>query len=462
MGIVAGFMVPHPPMIVPQVGCGSEKEITATVRAYEQAAKEIAQLAPETIVISSPHTVMYSDYFHISPGRRAGGSFVRFGVPEVRFDEIYDEELAGSICTLADRAAFPAGMLGERDPQLDHGCMVPLYFIRKYYQNFKIVRVGLSGLPLTDHYRLGQMIRDAAEELGRRVVFVASGDLSHKLQDYGPYGFAKEGPQYDERIMDVCSRAAFGELFDFDETFCERAAECGHRSFVIMAGAFDGVSVKAEQLSHEDVTGVGYGICTFYPQGEDGNRHFLDQYLAQQEKKLGASRSAEDPYVKLARASVEHYILRHKKLPMPQDLPAELTSKRAGAFVSIHEHGRLRGCIGTIAPVQDCLAQEIIDNAVSASTRDPRFDPIRADELAWLEISVDVLGDPEPISSPKELDVKRYGVIVTKGRKRGLLLPDLDGVDTVEQQISIAKSKAGIAEWDSNVQLQRFEVVRHH
>ena len=462
MGIVAGFMVPHPPMIVPQVGCGSEKEITATVRAYEQAAKEIAQLAPETIVISSPHTVMYSDYFHISPGRRAGGSFVRFGVPEVRFDEIYDEELAGSICTLADRAAFPAGMLGERDPQLDHGCMVPLYFIRKYYQNFKIVRVGLSGLPLTDHYRLGQMIRDAAEELGRRVVFVASGDLSHKLQDYGPYGFAKEGPQYDERIMDVCSRAAFGELFDFDETFCERAAECGHRSFVIMAGAFDGVSVKAEQLSHEDVTGVGYGICTFYPQGEDGNRHFLDQYLAQQEKKLGASRSAEDPYVKLARASVEHYILRHKKLPMPQDLPAELTSKRAGAFVSIHEHGRLRGCIGTIAPVQDCLAQEIIDNAVSASTRDPRFDPIRADELAWLEISVDVLGDPEPISSPKELDVKRYGVIVTKGRKRGLLLPDLDGVDTVEEQISIAKSKAGIAEWDSNVQLQRFEVVRHH
>ena len=196
--------------------------------------------------------------------------------------------------------------MGERDRKLDHGTMVPLYFIRKEYSGGKIVRIGLSGLPLTEHYKLGQMIREAVDQLGRRAVFVASGDLSHKLQDYGPYGFAKEGPQYDERIMDVCSRAAFGELFDFDETFCERAAECGHRSFVIMAGAFDGVSVKAEQLSHEDVTGVGYGICTFYPQGEDGNRHFLDQYLAQQEKKLGASRSAEDPYVKLARASVEH------------------------------------------------------------------------------------------------------------------------------------------------------------
>jgi AmmeMemoRadiSam system protein A len=130
--------------------------------------------------------------------------------------------------------------------------------------------------------------------------------------------------------------------------------------------------------------------------------------------------------------------------------------------VSIHEHGKLRGCIGTISPVRDCLAQEIIDNAVSASTRDPRFSPIRADELKWLEISVDVLGDPEPVSSPDELDVKRYGVIVTKGRKRGLLLPDLDGVDTVEEQISIAKSKAGIADWDKKVELQRFEVVRHH
>lgn len=462
MGILAAYMVPHPPMIVPAVGRGGEKQIEKTTNAYERVAAEIASLAPDTIIITSPHSVMYTDYFHISPGKSAKGDFGRFRASQVSFEEIYDAELVSAITEIARKQGFPAGVMGERDRKLDHGTMVPLYFIRKKYSGGKIVRIGLSGLPLTEHYRLGQMIREAVDGLGRRAVFVASGDLSHKLQDYGPYGYAKEGPQYDERIMDVCSRAAFGELFDFDETFCERAAECGHRSFVIMAGAFDGISVDAEQLSHEDVTGVGYGICIFHPQGPDESRHFLDQYLVQQEKKLDAARSAEDPYVKLARASVEHYILHHKKLPLPQDLPSELVSRRAGAFVSIHEHGRLRGCIGTIAPVQDSLAQEIIDNAVSASTRDPRFDPIKADELAWLEISVDVLGDPEPISSPRELDVKRYGVIVTKGRKRGLLLPDLDGVDTVEQQISIAKSKAGIAEWDRNVQLQRFEVVRHH
>ena len=462
MGILAAYMVPHPPLIVPAVGRGGEKQIEKTTKSYERAAEEIASLAPDTIIITSPHSVMYTDYFHISPGRGAGGDFGRFGASQVNFEENYDTELVSTITEIAGKQGFPAGVMGERDRKLDHGTMVPLYFIRKKYSGGKIVRIGLSGLPLTEHYRLGQMIREAVDKLGRRAVFVASGDLSHKLKDYGPYGFAAEGPQYDERIMDVCSRAAFGELFDFGETFCERAAECGHRSFVIMAGAFDGISVEAEQLSHEDVTGVGYGVCIFHPLGPDESRHFLDQYMARQEKKLDAARSAEDPYVKLARASVEHYILHHKKMPLPQDLPSELTSRRAGAFVSIHEHGRLRGCIGTIAPVRDSLAQEIIDNAVSASTRDPRFDPIRADELAWLEISVDVLGDPEPVSSPKELDVRRYGVIVTKGRKRGLLLPDLDGVDTVEQQISIAKSKAGIADWDRNVQLQRFEVVRHH
>ena len=181
---------------------------------------------------------------------------------------------------MADEEDFPAGTMGERDSALDHGTMVPLWFIRNKYKEGKIVRIGLSGLPLIDHYRLGIIIRSAVEALDRRVVFVASGDLSHKLQEYGPYGYVPEGPEYDERIMDVMGRGAFGELLDFDSSFCDKAAECGHRSFVIMAGALDGLSVRAERLSHQDVTGVGYGICTFYPDGADESRHFLDEKLA--------------------------------------------------------------------------------------------------------------------------------------------------------------------------------------
>ena len=461
MPILAAFMVPHPPMIVPEVGRGSEKQIEKTIKAYEMVADQIAALKPETIIVSSPHSVMYSDYFHISPGSGAHGSFADFGAPEVKFDVEYDEELVKVICARAEETGFPAGRLGEKRAELDHGTMVPLWFILKKYKDFKLVRTGLSGYDLLKHYEYGVMIKDAVESLGRRVVYVASGDLSHKLQEYGPYGFAKEGPEYDRRIMNVCSGARFGELFDFDENFCEKAAECGHKSFVIMAGALDGQAVEANQYSHEDVTGVGYGICSFVPKGEDESRHFLSVRLQQVENELEEKRRKSDAWVKLARESAEYFVRNGYEMELPDWVPPELLKVRSGAFVSVHKFGALRGCIGTIAPTKENLALEIIHNAVSAVSEDPRFEPVVEDELKYLDINVDVLGEAEKISSPDQLDVKKYGVIVQSGYKRGLLLPDLDGVDTVEQQISIAKRKGGIAPGE-DVDLFRFEVVRHY
>ena len=460
MGIVAAYMVPHPPLIVPQVGRGSEEQIRKTIDAYEQVAEEIADLQPETIIISSPHTVMYADYFHISPGKAAAGNFGGFRAKEVGFQETYDQELVQEIVRLADQERFPAGTLGERDRSLDHGTMVPLYFIRKKYPSCGIVRVGLSGLPLPRHYAFGQIIQRAVNRLDRRAVFVASGDLSHKLQKHGPYGFAPEGPAYDRRVMDVASRAAFGELLGFDEAFCDKAAECGHRSFVIMAGALDGIAVEAKALSHEDVTGVGYGICCFRARGQSEERHFLRRYQEEQEERLGRKREKEDPYVRLARMTIEQYVREGKKPPVPDWTPEEMRTRKAGVFVSIHKQGQLRGCIGTILATQDCIAKEIIGNAISAAVRDPRFSPVREEELPWLEIHVDVLSAPERIEGRDQLDVKRYGVIVTSGAKRGLLLPDLEGVDSVDDQVAIAMRKGGITSRD-RITLERFEVVRH-
>lgn len=461
MSIVAAFMVPHPPMIVPDIGRGSESQIEKTIKAYDKVADQIAALKPETIIISSPHSVMYSDYFHISPGSGAVGSFADFGAPKVSFNVAYDEELVNLVAARAEESRFPAGTLGEKRPELDHGTMVPLWFILKKYKDFKLVRTGLSGYDLLKHYEYGTMIKDAVESLGRRVVYVASGDLSHKLQDYGPYGFAEEGPEYDKRIMDVCSGARFGELFDFDENFCQKAAECGHKSFVIMAGALDGQAVEATQYSHEDVTGVGYGICSFVPKGVDESRHFLAARLQQVESELEQKRQKSDAWVRLARESAEYFVKNDREMELPAWVPPELLQTRAGAFVSVHKFGSLRGCIGTIAATKENLALEIIHNAVSAVSEDPRFEPVDEDELKYLDINVDVLGEAEKISSPAQLDVKKYGVIVQSGYKRGLLLPDLDGVDTVEQQISIAKRKGGIAPGE-DVDLFRFEVVRHY
>ncbi len=287
MAVIGAFMVPHPPLIIHEVGHGEEDGIAATVAAYKNAAQRIAALKPETIVVTSPHAVMYSDYFHISPGAEAYGNFGQFGAPQVQFHVAYDEQLVKAVCGEAQTAGLPAGTGGEKNPALDHATMVPLYFINQFIKNdYKLVRVGLSGLSYKKHYMLGECIARAVGKTGRRVVFVASGDLSHVLKQDGPYGFREEGPVYDERIMDVMGSADFGRLLSFDPDFCENAAECGHRSFIIMAGALDSTAVKAECLSHEGPFGVGYGICAYTPEGADRNRNFLEQYELLEKKNV--------------------------------------------------------------------------------------------------------------------------------------------------------------------------------
>ena len=153
MSIVGAVMVPHPPLIVPEVGRGGEKVVEETIQSYIKAAEFIRDLAPDTIVLSSPHSIIYADYLHISPGSHAEGDLGMFGAPQVSFDVDYDEELSSGICNLAEAALLPAGYEGERDKSLDHGTMVPLYFIRQKYPDFKLVRLAISGISLEEHYR---------------------------------------------------------------------------------------------------------------------------------------------------------------------------------------------------------------------------------------------------------------------------------------------------------------------
>lgn len=459
MSIVSSYMVPHPPLIVSEVGEGKESEVLATIRSYEKIAQDIAKIKPDTIIISSPHAPLYSDYFYLASGNRLEGSFDKFSAPEVSFSEINDVSLVEKIEELAKMDNFPAGRVKE--DELDHGVMVPLYFIRKYLSDFKIIVVGLSFLPLIDNYKMGMLISKAVDALDRRAVFVASGDLSHKLQDYGPYGFVKEGPMYDEKIMNIMKNASFDKLISFDSVLMDKASECGHRSFLIMAGALDGKKVLPKMFSHQDVTGVGYGICSYHLKGNDKNRCFYQSYLDSLKKKIKKEEKDSSIYVKLARNTIIEYIKNHSVLEVPDNLPEELLNKQSGVFVSIHKFGSLRGCIGTFLPTTDNIASEIIRNAISAATNDYRFPPIVIDELEWLEINVDVLSEPKPVTNMNILDPKKYGIIVRNEEKSGLLLPDLDGVDTVEEQLRIAKKKAGILDSDE-YEIEYFEVTRYN
>lgn len=458
MPIIHAYILPHPPLAIPGIGDDDKAKIPETLAAFDVVACEIAALAPETIVFITPHNVMYSDYFHISPGKSAKGDFSRFGAGRVRFEIGYDMEMAQRIAELAGRQGIPAGTQGEKSAALDHGVMVPMWFIGQRYTDYKAVRISQSGMDSSEHYRLGQCIAEAAE--GTKTVLIASGDLSHKLTAAGPYGFAPEGAMFDGMIHNVCLSGDFLTLWGISEDLRERAAECGYNSFMVLAGCLDRRSVDARLMSYQGPLGVGYAVASFAPGAHDTGRDFWEQYTQIARKEALERRNTEDAYRSLARQSLEYTVQHGGTLPLPQGLPDEMTSTRAGAFVSLHKNGRLRGCVGTIAPTTGSVALEIIQNAVSAGLSDNRFDPVEASELQFLTYKVDILSPPEPISSLGELDVKRYGVIVTSGHRRGLLLPNLDGIDTAEQQVAIARQKGGIPE-NAAVSLERFEVVRH-
>ena len=460
MSILAAYVLPHPPLILPEVGRGEEKKIQLTVNAYERAMKEAAEQKPDTVIIASPHTVMYADYFHIAPGEEAEGSFAQFGAEGVTVAARYDTVLAKEIEMDAGEIGIEAGPVGGRNAALDHAVMIPLHFLHAHTRDFRVVRLGISGLSPLAHYNFGKCVARAVDTLGRRAVFIASGDLSHKLTPEGPYGFAPEGPRFDKACMKYLEEGDFLKLLRMDRALYEPAAECGLRTFWMMAGALDGQALKIKKLSYQGPFGVGYGVVSLRVTREDVRRSFAERYEMLERRAQEERRAAEDDYVRLARHAIETIVHTGKNAELPQGLPSEM-SERAGVFVSLKKDGELRGCIGTFEPTTKNIAEEILQNAASAALRDPRFPPVKKEELDALVYSVDVLTEPELVAGADALDVKKYGVIVEYRARKGLLLPDLAGVDTVEEQLRIARQKGGIPE-DAPIRIWRFTVERHH
>ena len=343
--------------------------------------------------------------------------------------------------------------------------MIPLVFLSEYLGDIptKFVRIGISGLPAAAHAALGQCIAETAERLGRRTLCIASGDLSHRLKEDGANGFAPEGAEFDGLCSAFMGAGDFFSLLQIPGDFAETAGHCGLNGLWVLSGALDCLAMEARLHSYEGPFGVGYAVASFTVTGTDERNNFGEQLTAAEDAAIAELRAAEDDYVRIARTSIETYVRTHSYAPLPQVLPHELLETRAGVFVSIKKYGKLRGCIGTFAPTQKNVAEEILYNAVSAAAHDGRFDPITEDELGRLVYSVDVLTPPEPISSAAELNPKIYGVIVKSltDNRLGLLLPDLSGIDTAERQIEIAREKGRILPKEK-VSLSRFKVVRHH
>jgi AmmeMemoRadiSam system protein A/AmmeMemoRadiSam system protein B len=449
------------------VGDGRENDALKTLNAMKRAAGEIKKERPSTIILTTPHGPVFQDFIYISTSKRLNGSLGKFGASGVRLEFTNNIELTDRIIEASEKAAIPAGGLDESlirkyrvSKELDHGAMVPLYFINREYSSFKLVHIAIAGLSFIELYRFGMCIAEAVRESDERVVFAASGDLSHRLTQDAPYGYNPDGRKYDELIVRLMGEADIESMLEIKEELCENAGECGLRSFIMMLGALDGYSLKPEVYSYEGPFGVGYSVARFDIAEKTSERLVYDRISQKNSQMIKKIRSSEDPYVELARQSLEIYIREKRVARVPDYLPEDMIKNAAGVFVSIKKHGQLRGCIGTTGPTRKNIAEEIIFNAISSGTRDPRFSSVEEEELDSLVYSVDVLKEPESIRSIDELDVVGYGVIVRAGSRSGLLLPNLEGVDTPEKQVSIALQKAGINP-EEKYRMERFEVIRH-
>ncbi len=461
-----GALVPHPPIIVPGIGNNSDLEqVSNTIQSMKEINNLLAQDPPETLVVFTPHGTIFSDAIVIYGDEILKGDLSRFGLSKT-WEWRNDLELARKIINLSQEVNLPVLEFDQNMAKryrhqgaLDHGVLVPLsFFSPEWAEKVKLVIIPLSYLPLEELYQFGTMIPKAAAELGRKVAIIASGDLSHCLKPGAPAGYDPRGAEFDQKLMDILRNSQFSELFRIDPVLLEKAAECGFRSVIMLMGALDKIDVQVKIHSYQGTFGVGYGVASLKPTGRS-SRSMVEEIFKNRDQSVIDRRKKESPIVRYARQIVEDYVQGHP-FQEPEGLE-EFRNQKAGVFVSIKKHGQLRGCIGTTEPTQKNIVAETEQNAISASTKDPRFEPITRDELGDLVYSVDVLKPAEPIGDLGELDPERYGVIVTQGYRRGLLLPNLEGVETAEEQVSIAKRKAGIPE-DGKVELERFEVVRYH
>ena len=461
--ILGYYLMPHPPVIIPDIGMGREKEIDATTNACNKIGAEIASLKPETIIVITPHSVMFSDAISISDEDRISGDLRDYRCSNIKMDIEIDREFNKKLDINSHLEGIPTILVDKKflskynyEFQLDHGTMIPLYFINKYYNDYKLVHINYAPLGDMVLYRFGIEIEKVSSELGRKIVIIASGDLSHKLTYEGPYSYSPYGEKFDKELLSSLKEGDIKSIFTMNPTMINEAAQCGMNSVDILLGAMNGYRFKGELLSYEGPFGVGYGVMKFNKGNEKYNT--IGEITKIKEEKLQKKIDNSNIYTKLARESLNFYFANGYKMTYINENSEELLKERHGVFVSLKKFGQLRGCIGTIAPTTNSVAEEIIRNAIESAIEDPRFPAVREDELKDIDISIDILMEPK-YANKDELDPKKYGVIVTKGTKRGLLLPNLEGVDTVEYQLNIACSKAGI-DIDDEYNIEKFEVIR--
>ncbi|MFP4457417.1 MAG: AmmeMemoRadiSam system protein A [Clostridia bacterium] len=462
----------HPPVAIPEVGKGQENDIPQTLIGFRRTAEKIKEWEPDVLIIVTPHGNSFRDAISVIDNNRIVGSLSNFGYYKKVVKSIYSN-INSKLKERWTKKGIPNVFLSKVEAkqyrlrlELDHGALVPLYFIDEVYKDYEIMHITPGFLSSLQLYKAGMIMAEVMEEQNKSYAIIASADLSHALKDSGPYKYHPDGEKFDELMLKYFQENKPENIFSIPNKMKENAKQCGYNSYVFALGFFDKKEISINVSSYQGTFGVGY-MNGYGEIVKDKTTSRLETIKELSNKKYQEETNNEDAYVKLARKAIGEIVKINNRLSweefkqsITEKKAEELERKSGGAFVTIHSNGHLRGCIGTTMSTKKNLAEEIIANAISAATRDPRFYPINEDELSELDIKVDVLGDLEKINTKNDLDVNKYGVVVECGKRRGLLLPDLEGVNSVEEQIKIAKEKANIKKEEECV-LYRFEVIRH-
>lgn len=451
--IVFAGLMPHAPVLVPGVGGKHVVQVRRTIAAMTKLAEHLVAARPDTVLVLSPHSPRRTGAFALWRMPQLHGSFARFGSPADRVDLPLDRRFAERLEQEAKGLGLKAWPIV--DEELDHGATVPLFYLQAAGWNGPTVVVGLGDPGDQGRDELGRAIAATAQALHRQVALIASGDMSHRLTPSAPCGYHPEASRFDHAFINLLRKGDAIDLTRLDPGLQETAAEDVVDSTLVALAATAHATDGHELLNYEGPFGVGYGVAILFEPDQAGTEPPPAGAKAREKHAAGRILSTGEDLLKVARAAVAAGPDR-ESAPPPFTATGELAARR-GVFVTLRTaDGQLRGCVGTSEPQAADLVRETWHSAMAAAFRDPRFSPVRAEELPRLHFEVTILDRLEQVASPRQLDPAEYGIVVTADDGRhALLLPAIKGIDSVAQQLQVVRAKAGIGP-DEPVGMQRF------
>src|SRR6202171_4328841 len=392
-GFVAGALVAHPPIMVAEVGGAESQRVRATADAMRELDGRLSKVDAALAVVVSPHSPSSMTSLPVRRAAHAAGDLARFRAPQVRVEAECDVALASALVVDGQRAGF--SLTWAEETELDHGVVVPLHALPRTMANKRCIFLGVSGWPLSRFVEFGGWLQGRLR--GRSAILIASGDLSHRLTPDAPYGYRPEGAVFDRLIIDALREQEWKRIEGVDPDLIEEAGECGLRPLAILLGVARTAGFSSRVLSYEGPFGVGYPVVAFTPPVVAGTA-----------AKIGLDVQA------LGRQAIDTYLRTRRLIEPPQPIPIDLQAP-SGVFVTLHKDGELRGCVGSGQPTEATAAPELIRYAVASAVRDPRFEPVRLDEVNALTIKVQLLEPSEAVTDVSGLNPRTHGIIVRRG-----------------------------------------------